>query len=146
MSALHARFKVRGYVTRVKGWNINMYSISTRLRVNDHRSVFFYLNIVVFEIWRHLATYDAAWQPRSLKLFCVIRRSFSRYGAYFLCFWYWCTHQIELESTMLTYFTFSLPFSWNEEGSIIVYGKSCWNRIHFKVSPYDASNVPTYLN
>jgi len=28
---------------------------------------------------------------------------------------------------------------------MIVYGKSCWNRIPFIVSPFDASNVSPYL-
>ena len=49
-------FKVRGYVNRAKGWKIKVYSISTRLHVNNHRSFFFYLNIFVFQndvIWQH---------------------------------------------------------------------------------------------
>ena len=29
---------------------------------------------------------------------------------------------------------------------MIVYGKSHWNRIHFKCSLFDASNVSPYLN
>ena len=29
---------------------------------------------------------------------------------------------------------------------MIVYGKSCWNRAHFKYSSFDASNVSPYLN
>ena len=28
---------------------------------------------------------------------------------------------------------------------MIIYGKSCWNRIHFKFSPFDARNVSPYL-
>ena len=32
-----------------------------------------------------------------------------------------------------------------EEESMIVYRKSCWNILHFKFSPFDASNVSTYL-
>ena len=42
------QLKVRGYVTRVKGWTFKMFFISTRLPVNNHRSFFFYLNICVF--------------------------------------------------------------------------------------------------
>jgi len=48
--------EVRGYVTRVKRWTFKVYSISTRLYVNKHRSFFFYFNFF-FETWRHcLAT------------------------------------------------------------------------------------------
>ena len=28
---------------------------------------------------------------------------------------------------------------------MIIYGKSCWNRIHFKCSPFDSSNIFPYL-
>ena len=35
-------FKVRGYVTGVKWWTFKVYSISTRLPVNNHQSFFFY--------------------------------------------------------------------------------------------------------
>ena len=55
---------VRGYVTRVKGWTIIVYSISTRLPVNNHWSFFFSFNNFVFRnmaSWgttqRCLATY-----------------------------------------------------------------------------------------
>ena len=40
--------KVRGYVTLVKGGTFKVYSFSTRLRLNNHSSFFFYLNIFVF--------------------------------------------------------------------------------------------------
>jgi len=39
--------KVRKYVTRVNVWTFKVYSITTRLHVTNHRSLFFYLNIVV---------------------------------------------------------------------------------------------------
>ena len=57
-------FKVQGYVTHVKGWTFKVYSISTRLQLNNHRSLFNYLNIFCFfrnmtsfgNIRRYLAT------------------------------------------------------------------------------------------
>jgi len=45
-------FKVRGYVTCVKGWKIKVYSISTRLPVNIHWSFFLCLNNFVFRNMR----------------------------------------------------------------------------------------------
>ena len=47
-------FKVQGYVTHVKGWNIKVNYISTRLCVNNHGSFFFYLNIFDF---RNMTTF-----------------------------------------------------------------------------------------
>ena len=57
------QLKVHGYVTRVKGWTIKVYSISSRLHVNTLLSFFFYLNNFGFRnktsfgnIRRYLAT------------------------------------------------------------------------------------------
>ena len=67
-SGLFVPFKVRDTLLASKGEKC---SISTRLPVNNHRSIFFYLNIFCFfEIWRHLTTNDAAWQP--LPVNCVL--------------------------------------------------------------------------
>ena len=73
-------FKVRGYVTRVKWWTFKVYSISTRLHVNN---LFFLIKyfyfIFFFKIWRHLATNDIAWQPLPINrssLLCIHRLHF----------------------------------------------------------------------
>ena len=67
-----------------QGRTFKMYSISTRLRVNNHRSFFFHLNI--FVIWRHLATYDASWQPLPVNLVLRYTSFICLFGTYFLCF------------------------------------------------------------
>ena len=84
MKRLHC-IKVRGYVTRVKVWNNKVYSISKRLHINNHRYLF-YINIIVFEIRRHLATYHATWQQLPVNIFRVYTSFIWLFVTHFLCF------------------------------------------------------------
>ena len=77
-------FKVRGYGTRVKGWYIKVYSISSRLQVNTHWFFFFYLNVFVFRNMTELATYDVAWQPLPINLVLRYTSFIWLFGAGFL--------------------------------------------------------------
>ena len=77
-------FKVQGYVTHAKGCTFKVYSISTRLQLNNHRSLFFYLNIFCFfELWRHLAAYDATWQPLPVNLVLRYMSLIWLFGSFF---------------------------------------------------------------
>ena len=47
-----------------------------------------------FEIWRHLTAYDATCQLLPVNLVLRYTSFIWLFGAYFLCFWYWCTHHL----------------------------------------------------
>ena len=79
-------FNVRGYVTRVNGWTFKIYSNSKRLHINNHQSIFFYLNIFVFRnitsfgnIRRCLATTTCKHCFALYVIHLVLRRVFSMF-------------------------------------------------------------------
>ena len=118
--------KVQGYVTRVKGGNIKMYSISTSFCVNNQGS---------FVFWK--------------------MTSFGNIRCYFAitaskpCFMLYVIHLV-----VPGLFSMFLVLMYSAEWALccyvyiyyIVYLKSCWNRIHFKFSSLMQVTYPRTLS
>ena len=101
--------------TLLASWRtFQTYSILTRLRINNYRSFFFNLNIFVFELWRHLATYDATWQALPVNLGFRYTSLIWLFCAYFLCFFGTDVLSRMTSSLLCIYITFSLPHPFSE--------------------------------
>jgi len=77
--------------------SIHANNIGDAMKVHQYMESSVFLRLLMyFCFFRHLATYDAAWQPLPVNFVLGYIAIVLLFGANFLWCWYWCTRQNRL--------------------------------------------------